>query len=669
MSCAQPLWFWGLLLLPVLGALQVVRERRRRALLTKLVASRLQEQLAGTVSSTKRWLRFTLLLLGLAFVFLTLAQPRWGEEVTVQQIRGRDVLLVIDTSRSMLANDLQPTRLARVKLAAADLIGQLRGDRVGLVAFAGSAFLQAPLTGDTSAVLSSLQELDTDIIPLGGTDIAEALHIAMDAFGKSESEDRAIVLFTDGEDLDAEGIKVAKEIRGKVRIFTVGAGSPDGTVIALPSRRGQMEYLKDPDGQIVKSKLDETTLRAIAEAGGGFYTHLRAGPAEMQQIYRDGLMRLAAHSADSQFLRRPLERFQWPLSAALLFLISSLFIGERRRRSVVAPAATMLALLLLSMHSHATNEGLQKYGEGDYAGAAEHFERELQKRPGHAAMQYDLGTAAYKAGQLEKAVESFSQAIRAKDSSLRQKAEYNLANTLFQRGSLQKERPPKVQDWQNAIQHYDEALRVNPRDANAVYNRDVVKKLLEQEKEEQKKEEQQKKDEEKKEGDKNEEEKDEQGEGKDKKEGDKQEGKDRKDQQGKSGDSKGKDGDQGQKQEGKDGKGDPKNQKGKETPEQKAAREQQQQEQEGKDGKPAKPRPQGDIKGTEKGEAEQRAREAEEKQAREAAADQSAAEAGQMTEAQARSLLDSMRNEDVRVRLLNPGQKRKPNDPQMLRDW
>src|SRR3954470_13850293 len=345
MSFAHPFWFLGLLLLPVLIGVQAWSEMRRRELLKKLVAARLQPRLAANASEGKRWLRLSLLLVGLAFLFATLAQPRWGDVVTVELVHGRDIILAIDTSRSMLATDLAPNRLARVKLAADDLIAALPGDRIGLVAFAGTAFLQAPLTADTSAVLASLHELDTNIIPRGGTNIAEALHTAVDAFGKGESEDRAIVLFTDGEELDANGVDAAKELKG-IRIYTVGAGSSEGSIVPLPGAPDGSPYLKDPDGDIVKTHLDEDRLRAIAEATGGFYTHLMSGPTEMQQIAAS-IMQLSSHDSENQTSRRPIERFQWPLSAALLFLVSTLFIGERRRVSPSAGALAALALLLL----------------------------------------------------------------------------------------------------------------------------------------------------------------------------------------------------------------------------------------------------------------------------------------------------------------------------------
>ncbi|MGV3533114.1 MAG: vWA domain-containing protein, partial [Chthoniobacteraceae bacterium] len=289
MSFGQPLWFWALAILPVLAVIFISNEARRARLVRQLVALRLEGRLVGNVSVGKRRARFLLQLLGLACIIISLTQPRWGYTWMEKKTRGLDVIIAMDTSRSMLANDLPPTRLLRAKLAAEDLIAQLAGNRIGLIAFAGSSFLQAPLTADQSAILNSLRELDTEVIPLGGTNIADAIQTAADAFGKGESENRALVIFTDGEELDTDGLKAAEERKDLFRIYTVGVGSKEGTVIALPDPSGGTDYLKDDAGQIVKSRLDETRLRAIAEAAVGFYLHLQAGLPDMQRLYREGL--------------------------------------------------------------------------------------------------------------------------------------------------------------------------------------------------------------------------------------------------------------------------------------------------------------------------------------------------------------------------------------------
>jgi Ca-activated chloride channel homolog len=216
MTFAQPLWFWALGLLPFLLALFYRNERVRQKLIEKFVAPRLAKSLAGTVSIFKRRLRFGVTLFGLACIIVSLAQPRWGFTLERRPTRAADVFIAIDVSRSMLANDVEPDRLERAKLAAQDLVNQLDGHRVGLIAYAGTAFLQAPLTLDHGAVIDCVRELDTTIIPRGGTNIAEAIRYAERPFGQGEKENRALILFTDGEELEGDTLRAAREQSRKV---------------------------------------------------------------------------------------------------------------------------------------------------------------------------------------------------------------------------------------------------------------------------------------------------------------------------------------------------------------------------------------------------------------------------------------------------------------------
>ncbi len=242
------------------------------------------------------------------------------------------MLIAVDTSRSMLSNDVQPNRLDRVKLAIQDLIGQLQGDRVGLIAFAGRAFLQAPLTIDYDAVVEALSDLDTKTIPEGGTNISSAITLATQSFGKSAMGNRALVVFTDGEELSGDAVKTAKEAADAgVRIFTVGVGTPQGSLIPVTGDDGQTSFVKDSSGQVVKSKLDDKRLREIAQATGGFYLHLENGPRSMQQIQNEGLAKMQAAEIDVRLSRRPIERYEWPLGAALIALALSILIPERKR--------------------------------------------------------------------------------------------------------------------------------------------------------------------------------------------------------------------------------------------------------------------------------------------------------------------------------------------------
>ena len=269
MTFGAPEWFWAMAALPLFAALFIWNERRSRALLGKMVALRLAPGLAGNVSRTGRWVRFLAQMLGIALVIAALAEPRIGFTIEKTPAKGRDVMIAIDTSKSMLSTDVEPNRLTRAKLASEDLLRLLPGDRTGLIAFAGSAFLEAPLTIDYGAVLDCIHELDTNTIPLGGTNIAEAIRQAADVFGKGESQNDCLVLFTDGEELDGDAVAAAREQAGKFRIFTVGLGTREGSIIPVPGDNGGTEFVKDDNGQVVRSHLDEARLKEIAGGDRG----------------------------------------------------------------------------------------------------------------------------------------------------------------------------------------------------------------------------------------------------------------------------------------------------------------------------------------------------------------------------------------------------------------
>jgi Ca-activated chloride channel family protein len=327
-------------------------------------------------------------------------------------------------------------------------------------------------------VLSSLKELDTEIIPQGGSNLAGAITAAREAFGKGESENRALVIFSDGEELDADANKVIDELKDQVRIFGVGIGTPEGALIPVKSRAGGTDFVKDTDGNVVRSRLDEGRLRAVAEATGGFYVHLVSGRAEMQMILRDGLGKMTEHEIDARLSRQPIERYQWPLSLALVLLGVAALLGERRR-GISAQVATLL-LIGIPIAGEAKNEGVQAFERKDYPGARAAFDRQLARQPDRPEMQFNVGSAAYKQGDLDTALGAFSRAVTSPDPALRGKAAYNLGNTLFQRGARQQDKEARKSEWKNAIQHYDEALKVDPKNEDAIYNRDLILKLLEQ---------------------------------------------------------------------------------------------------------------------------------------------------------------------------------------------
>ena len=504
MTFGAPQWLWGLFLIPLLIALFIRSERRGLKRLQEFVSARLLPQLAGTVNRPRRILRFASQLLGLALAIVSLAQPRWGYTFEDVKRKGLDLLIAVDTSRSMLSNDVQPSRLDRVKLAIQDLISQLQGDRVGLIAFAGRAFLQAPLTIDYEAVVEAVNDLDTKTIPEGGTNISSAITLATQSFGKSAIGNRTLVIFTDGEELSGDAVKTAKEAADAgVRIFTVGVGTPQGSLIPVTGDDGQTSFVKDSSGQVVKSKLDDKRLREIAQTTGGFYLHLENGPRTMQQIQNEGLAKMQAAEMDVRLSRRPIERYEWPLGAALIALALSILIPERKRarqrayaaaparkaaRGVAdtpagAAAGATLLVMFLSSSAFATAPGLDAYRSGKFEDAYGQFQETLKTHPQSRAedkLQFDSGAAAYKLKDYSKALESFSQALLSQDTALQSKGHYNLGNTLYQRGEAQKSDDKKLSDWTNALDHYEQTLKLEPQNKEAKDNYDYVKRKIEE---------------------------------------------------------------------------------------------------------------------------------------------------------------------------------------------
>src|SRR5437764_798797 len=492
MNFGAPQWFWALAVLPLLIGLYIRAERRSALQLREFVSLRLLSQLAGNVDRMRRAIRFGFILLSLALAITALAKPRWGYTYEDVKRRGLDLLFAVDTSRSMLSNDVAPNRLERVKLAAQDLITELQGDRAGLIAFAGRAFLQAPLTVDYDAAVESINDLDTKTIPEGGTNISEAIALATQTFGKSAMGNRALIIFTDGEELSGDAVSGAKKAADAgVRIFTVGVGTAQGSLIPVEGQ-GEAGFVKDAKGQVVKSKLDENRLREIAQATGGIYLHLESGPQTMRQFYADGLSKLKTAEIDARLSSRPIERYEWPLAGAIVALIASLFINDRKRaqtprRSPVKREVLVAASLLFVAAAEVNAvSGIDLYNKGRYEDAYAQFQKDLQDNINPAdtpKMQFDAGAAAYKLRNYDKALEAFSQSLVDRSPRLQEKSRYNLGRTLEDRADFGKTNEETLKDLENAAQHHEQALKLDPEDKAAAERLEIVRKKIEKLKE------------------------------------------------------------------------------------------------------------------------------------------------------------------------------------------
>lgn len=520
MSFSSPLW------LPIgaavcFGVVWLWRryDAKQQASLNLFVSAHLCAQLTQSVSPARRRIKRGLLLGALAMVFGALAGPQAGYRWEQVTRRGNDIIFAIDTSRSMLTPDMKPNRLTRAKLAISDFVTRLDGDAVGLIAFAGNAFLQTPLTLDYGAFRESLDAVDTNIIPRGGTNIASAIREAQSALRNRPGNDRILVLVTDGEDLDGNALTAARVAAQQdgLKIYTVGVGSENGDLIPLPPDQGG-GFVKDPAGNLVKSRLDESALKAIAAATGGLYVPLGAEGQGLEAIYRQALAPLVKHDLASRQQKIYTQRYQWPLAAALAMLLASVLMRTRRsipgaeeaqtgkpaitRPSVAGVTAWSGFILLVFIHpAHASATSAAKaYAKGDFVTAVRDYAAAAQRNPKNPALQYDVGTAAYRAGQYPRAAAAFQASLGAAPSADgRRLAEqgntyYNLGNTLYRTGqqSEQSNAQETIETWTKAVQAYDAALQLRADDADSKFNRDVVMRKLDELKKKQPQQNQQK---------------------------------------------------------------------------------------------------------------------------------------------------------------------------------
>ena len=337
MQWRAPGVLFALALLPALIVFFAWALGRRERDLGRFVEAALWPTVVPDLDPRRRRLRAMLVVACAGALVVAIAGPMWGFHWHEVRSEGIDLVVAVDTSKSMLASDVAPNRLVRAKLAIQDLLNELHGDRVALVAFAGTAFLQCPLTLDRAAYRESLDATDIGIIPRGGTNLAAAIETSLAAFEGRQGNYQAIVLITDGEALEgtaADAVKLATE-RG-VRIFTVGIGTPEGEII--PMEGGG--YLKDRKGQVVKSRLDEAGLQKIALDTGGVYLHAAGAEFGLAELYREHIATMDKRELASSMERRYEHRYQIPLALALALLVAEAVLAERRRLPVSARAWT-----------------------------------------------------------------------------------------------------------------------------------------------------------------------------------------------------------------------------------------------------------------------------------------------------------------------------------------
>jgi len=643
---SQILWL-SILIVALLGFFFWWSWQKRSKLLNQFVHAKLVKQLTLGLSTNRRLTKICLIMSAVTLLLVSVARPKLGFEWQEMETQGLDILVAVDTSKSMLANDQIPNRLERAKLAVFDLMRLAKRDRLGLIAFSGTAFLQCPLTIDRNAFMQSVNSLNTKIIPQGGTAISEAVNEAVRAFKKEEDNHKVLVLFTDGEDHEegiAASIEKAKEIG--LKVFTVGIGTPEGELIQIRnSQTGNFDFLKDENGNVVKSRLNENLLRQLSKDTGAFYLPMQ-GADTAERLYSSGLAGLTPSRVENQMTKRFTERYRWPLGLAILLLIIEKILPEVKRlrqkntSSFTHRNAAIVILLTSScLVKASTTEARLHMDNGDYSKALEVYERIIPEYENDsslkARLQYNAGTAAYNVKDYIKAEEYFKKAINQTKApiSLQQRAFYNLGNSKYRLGETTQNPDEKMKQWTEALKQFQGAhslskqIEESSEDKDALFNSELVKKRLKQLEQQQQQQQQQQQE---NKNQKNEEE--------------------QKNQQQNSDNNKNEEEQQNKNKQSEE----------KEKKEEEEKQEEKSNEEQNKD-KQSEGKESGDKGDEEKGQAKP-------EQSQNQSDNEQIQKDGKMTPEQVKRLLDSLKQQEKSL-IYRPTEKRKANKRGIIRDW
>lgn len=472
MNLGNPGALWLLWLIPPLLALMALAARRRAAALDRFAERSLAMRLAPPEPLGRRLVRGSLLVLVVVGFVVSAAGPRWGFQWEEIERRGVDLVVALDLSRSMLAEDLPPNRLTAAKREIRDLLDLLQGDRVGLVIFAGVAHTQVPLTLDYGAFEVFLDQLDPSWVPIGGTDLGQAVRQAIKTFDVGDRAGRAVILITDGEDHGGELEAATAEAKAEgVHVFVVGLGEPEGA----PVPDGAGGFIKE-GGTVVLSKLDEGSLKELALGTGASYVRGVAGDLDLRQIYLEDIKAtLEARQLSSSRQRRWEERYPWFLLPALLLLVLEGVLAPRGRRATVAVLALGLTVGTPDaaragwFGDDPARAGWDAFQAGEPAKALESWIDAQVSDPHDRRLDYNIGQAHYALEAWPEAEQAFLAASATGSTDLAADALYGAGNASFQQGR-----------YQDATGYYDRALELRPDDADTLANRDLAQRRYEE---------------------------------------------------------------------------------------------------------------------------------------------------------------------------------------------
>lgn len=487
MSFAAPHWLLLLLLLPLVATGAVIIARVRAKRWQAFVAERLRPRLVRRASPVPRWISLACLLLALALLILALARPQTLRGTRTDTLLSRNVLIALDLSRSMLTPDVKPSRLDQAKATCYELLEALPDDRIGVIGFAGSAYLFAPLTVDHAAVRETVGELEIDWIPTGGSNLVGALELGVETLRETGTRQNALILMSDGEEHEGRVADVAEEARAAgIEVITIGFGTAEGEFV--PDDSSPDGRFRDREGKEVISRLEPAPLERVATITGGRFAIATSG-ADIPGMVEAAIADLDRVRMEGRERTIVAEHYQWFLLPAILLLIGSVVAATRWRGITPAPATAGLAALLFlglaptDLRAASFSDARRALAEGRYEDAAAAFDSLAQQFPDEEkGFRYRLaeGEAAYRAEDYASARRAYSEALRSQNPELVRAAHHGLGNTLFQIGwqrlsggpSYPETIPPEEEgsdeeEEQNAFDLLSDALLDTPNDEEA----------------------------------------------------------------------------------------------------------------------------------------------------------------------------------------------------------
>ena len=486
----DPIYLWLLLLVPVLVLVALLGHRKRKKQLKAFGDPELLKDLMPDVSAYRPWVKLGLAVFAFALLVVMLARPQMGTKITHEKRNGIEAVIAIDVSNSMMAQDVVPSRLEKSKLLIENLVDHFTHDRIGLVVFAGDAFVQLPITTDYVSAKMFLQNIDPSLVATQGTDIAKAINLSMRSFSQQKDIGKAVIVIKDGEDHEGGALEAAKAANDKgVRVFILGIGSTKGAPIPLQ----EGGYLTDRNGQTVLTALNETMCKEIAQAGKGTYIHVD-NTNDAQEKLNDELAKLQRADTQAVIYSEYGEQFQAVCIIVIILLIAEILILDIKNPKLrnihlfgsKKPMAMLLLLIVPTLafaqsDRHFIRTGNKLYRNQNYPKAEVEYRKAMSQNGSNAHAVYNLGNALMMQQKDSAAIVQLENAGKMEANKTRKAMAYHNIGTICQRHQL----------YGDAIKAYEEALRNNPNDNETRYNLALCKRLNKNNKEQQKQQQQQ----------------------------------------------------------------------------------------------------------------------------------------------------------------------------------